>query len=1028
MASVEDILREQAHEALTALGARGLVTAEHVANSVLRRVVYWEKPIAGGEKLVFVRFFSPVIQREEVFLGNVLLNDFLSKAFRAAADAHSAGVRLVANDLESYYFLVRTALDATQLAEAFRAEVECRLPDLFFGVQDATRGIYGSLEVMLDFDKANVEPFPVFIMPKNYVGRLERSVRESIQRKIAKTPLNRNPTSIMANLAFFYCRDGEEMQSPPRFLGRLAFRHGVILPSTLEAALNIPKTEQSQVIELIERISDEGELTSRQGRALRDLVLQIADNVAIPTRFGWLAVFLAGAKKAGTQEANWEWELDGVTRLLSKTASSDPQDVFDDIVKGVIAHRLSHIDLCSPKALRDLMREAVEKLGEKVDADAETWRMPYVADKFLPYTERALVHTLLDGVSLGYHTLSVLHETVDVGCRVCGIRRMEAQDKSILMGQNTHKFHNQSGKQTGSEAPKTCLRCATCTYLMVKLTGSEAIGQPQVPKMNNTIFHYGRHDDAGVEVLTRELDLIWNLVRTHQDREREVWDIRKAVSELKKKWEAEKTEEKKGVLAQHLQVKEGELEQAEARLERASDDLFKVCPWLEEPTPPSESCGLEVLSVGKLGEARTERHVLGLGMGGYRMILFVMPPLKPPRGKKGEPPSDPYLAQRRFSDSRVIVTAFLSFLRELCGCDGPFYYQSLPALTPDAFQRDTFYVRNQPIGVDQAQSEYGVVTQLAWKLVRESGPDGVVRKVVLAERLLEDPLGTFSSVLRDSEIMGQTEGSYKKVGGKYREGWRAQDLTEYARFIQRLSRLQEVNNMALQINHEQLDAFCSELFRTLDGLGLLPLHLWAKPSEFEKYPRLLFGAVQRYGDVEAGFREWESRVLRDAPYRKEDSYLELEGLHRWMTQNKSILVSKANQQHLRTSLYARVFYYLYPRRVLANAYCEAHKGQTEVAELFARLVSVREPEEKRSARGALEELLRDTFPGTVSDTVAKVKETYSDEWETVVSSARSKLIASAPYYAGVLCGRQAMVPTITGEQAETQYFGGGVGA
>jgi hypothetical protein len=176
-------------------------------------------------------------------------------------------------------------------------------------------------------------------------------------------------------------------------------------------------------------------------------------------------------------------------------------------------------------------------------------------------------------------------------------------------------------------------------------------------------------------------------------------------------------------------------------------------------------------------------------MGDYRMILFVLPQIRAPYDAKEHD-----FAQRRFSDSRVTVTALLSFLRESCGCDGPFYYQSLPSLTTDAFQRDTFYIRNKAINVQQAQEEYEIVTQLAWRLVWQRGSAGFVEKVVLAEKLLEDPMGTFASVMRDSPILGQKKGHYKRLpeASTYREDWRAYDLTGYAEFIQRLSRLREV--------------------------------------------------------------------------------------------------------------------------------------------------------------------------------------------------------------------------------------------
>jgi hypothetical protein len=205
--------------------------------------------------------------------------------------------------------------------------------------------------------------------------------------------------------------------------------------------------------------------------------------------------------------------------------------------------------------------------------------------------------------------------------------------------------------------------------------------------------------------------------------------------------------------------------------------------------------------------------------------------------------------------------------------------------------------------------------------------------------------------------------------------------------------------MALQVDREQLDEFCPRLFRALDGLGLLPKQLWAKPNEFEKYPRLLFGSIQRYNDVEAGFKEWESRVLRDAPYRKEEHYPELEKLRGWMTQadRTNLFTSKVNMQHLRTSLYARVFQYLYPRRVLVNAYCVKHQGNPNAIEA---------------------EFVNGELPSSIATDVQKLQETYRDEWEIIVADARASLLANAAYYDKVLRGKERIVPAEEAEQPE----------
>ena len=203
--------------------------------------------------------------------------------------------------------------------------------------------------------------------------------------------------------------------------------------------------------------------------------------------------------------------------------------------------------------------------------------------------------------------------------------------------------------------------------------------------------------------------------------------------------------------------------------------------------------------------------------------------------------------------------------------------------------------------------------------------------------------------------------------------------------------------MALNVERKELDDFCPQLFHTLDGLGLLPRSLRAKPNEFEKYPRLLFGSIQRYNDVEAGCSEWESRVLRDAPYRIEQNYPELEALRHWMVQHQMLFATKANMQHLRTSLYSRIFQYLYPRRIVVNTYCEKHRGNPKAIE---------------------REFLAQAFPASIETEVAKLKDVYGNEWESIIADSRASLLANAVYYRKVLRGEEALDNAVEQETTE----------
>ena len=959
MKNVNDIVQQQAEDTLKKLGMVDVVNPRHVADSIIRQNVYWEQPLSDGKKLLFIRFFTPVVQREEVFLGNILFNAFLSKAFVRATTTRGLGsAELVANDLENYYFLVQTNSDVNQLAAAFQGEVERSLPDLFFGNADEERGIYGKLERMFTFRKSDFEPFPVYAIPEFLAPELEKAVRKELRELLKPDVFAQGFRTVLATLAFFYGRTSGgrgDTQSFPNFVDHLVNDvdyDGLLTSEDVENALNIGTTEKPAIKKSID---------------------------------------------------------DGTY---------------------------------NPEGLRKLLLNLVETFNASIDSGSSKWLMGflYKDQKFLSYSRSDYLDLLLTNIQIGYALFS--STTMDgnkIICRLSGTAPADVVDRYVTIGTNAFRFHNQSVKR---RAEKVSAQCALYSYLAQKLLGTEMVSAagklPQVPKTYNLIFHYGQFDDQKIDQITRQIDLIWNLVWQHRNTRGIRHDIDKERQDLEEKLNRAKETKKKEEFSQQLIEKNAELNQANAEIAAVEDEIRRNCPWWKGTgfsLAPTENPSLDTLSSnqrlgqqsqnkivhysvdetdvrsicpwwkrenttalsqGSIGfsletlaniqssESRFERHLLGLGIGNYRMILLVLPQIRPPHDAKERD-----FAQRRFSNSRVTVTALLSFLCELCQSDGPFYYQSLPTLTPDAFSSDTFYIRNQPISVKQAQREYEAVTQLAWKLIGQGGSEGLVKKVVLAEKLLSEPLGTFSAVMRDSTILGQTKGSYKRLGAPYRSDWEAYDLTEYAKFIQRLSKLQEENLMALQIDREKLDEFCPKLFRLLDSFGHLPRSLRAKPNEFEKYPRSLFGKIQRNQDsegnrdVKAGFREWENTVLRRSPYQREENYLEIEDLRAWMVGNQEVFTKAANMQHLKSSLYARIFQYVYPRRVLANTYCQKHKGNVDAIKA---------------------EVLDRQFPTSIEPEIQKLKETYADDWEAIVADVYNNFTTKAKYYRSVLRG------------------------
>ena len=188
--------------------------------------------------------------------------------------------------------------------------------------------------------------------------------------------------------------------------------------------------------------------------------------------------------------------------------------------------------------------------------------------------------------------------------------------------------------------------------------------------------------------------------------------------------------------------------------------------------------------------------------------------------------------------------------------------------------------------------------------------------------------------------------------------------------------------MPRQVNAAELDEFCRLLFHALDRLGgdLLPLFLRDRPTSYEKYPRLLLGHIQYYGNVEAGFEEWKSKVLRDASdYWREKEFPELLALKRWLLDHRYLFEGrKDNLNHLKRSLYARAYEYLYPRRLLTGAYAEANRGEPDALK---------------------EDAIRAKFREVVKTHIDKLAEVYGEEErQTIVNEAEEFLLANRQRY------------------------------
>lgn len=669
-----------ADDTLSRWGLADTVDGQTIATLVAEGAAYWEQGMPDGSHLALIRLFSPVVRREEVFLGNVLLNDFLSKALIRAVEQNGLGrIALLANDLENYYYLYHGQETLKAMDQAFRKEVLASLPDLYFGDEDPGKGIYGDVARMLTFYKSNIEPFPAFAVPRDLLGDLLRKVNEGLSHLAGEDGTNIN--IILSILSFFYARDGAEMQSFYAFLRR-AMNEG-LLPAD----------------------------------AMR-------------------AVFALGPGE----------DFD--------------KDVFTERKKGQVVDRAR---------LRDAITGFLSNVEQQINQGEAKAVAANLAGKMPAVSLAEMANVLTRGVQIGFVALGGTTEQPGreerLPCRFCGADAAIIVEKNITAGFGAGRFYNQSPKLRPFEKA-LCGRCGVSGYLITKLLGMH-IARPQpkakdfpVPRQYNLVFHYGHHDEAGAQRLATTIDDLFDLIDSFR----------------------RKAQEEKRFFSMEYVREEMSLREAvrQATGEASSEEQAFAALIADDALAP----GLETL-----GQMRTDvqAQVLPLGVGHYRLLAFILPQLQPGRDEALD------FVQRRFSRSRLAAFTLLALLRKLCGCDGPYYFQSVPTLSPSGFDPNTFYVQGRAENAGEAIRHYSAIVNFARRVAKwREGHSLLAVWILLAERLEQDPLGVFSDVLRDSPLRGGDdlrESRYRRLSNDFIKGTGVIDGTEYLKLMEQLRQL-----------------------------------------------------------------------------------------------------------------------------------------------------------------------------------------------------------------------------------------------
>jgi len=669
---------QAANEALGRWGMSGTISGDTISSLVADGAAYWEHSLPDSSHLALIRLFSPVVRREEVFLGNVLLNDFLSKTLSRVVEQKGLGrMALLANDLESYYCLYQGRAALQEVAEGFQQEVLTSLPALYLGDEDPGRGIYGDVGRMLTFYKSNIEPFPAFSVPRFLLPELLGKVNEKLRQLVRDSGTNIN--IILAILSFFYARDGAEMQSFHAFLRR-AMNDGLLAADAVRAVFALNPGEDFD------------------------------------------------------------------------------KDVFTERKKSQVIDR-AQLQVAIEGFLSNVEQQLAKGPAENLAAN--------LASKMLALSTERMAGVLVQGVQLGFLSLGGRQEKEGGWpCRFCGADAAIIVEKNITAGFGAGRFYNQSPKQQPFEQA-LCGRCGISSYLMTKLLGMHsARPQPKgkdfpVPKQYNLVFHYGHHDEAETQRLAAMIDDLFDLIGSFRQRAQE---------------------EKRFFSVEYIReevAKRAAERQAAGEVPSSEEEAFAALIADDAMAP-----GLETL-----GHMRTDvqAQVLPLGVGHYRLLVFVLPQLQP-GSKEGLD-----FVQRRFSRSRLAAFTLLALLRKLCGCDGPYYFQSVPTLAPGCFDANTFYVQGKAENADEALRRYSAIVNFARRVAKyREGHSLLADWILLAERLEEDPLGMVSDILRDSPLRGGDDlqqARYRRLSNDFIKGTGVIDGIEYLKLMERLKQL-----------------------------------------------------------------------------------------------------------------------------------------------------------------------------------------------------------------------------------------------
>lgn len=932
------------------------------------------------------RVFNSVSQREEIFIGNVLFNDYISKLLLRTyevKDKYYGQMELVYNDLENFYYVVKQDDFSLEELEAdFKDFFADHLEELFFGDEDLMKGIYGDFKNLLLTRGYNYISLPFTILPKF----LENKFR------INMIKTGKNHYSIEDNLKLFtqyfnVSTMNYEHQSLQSFISKMLinneiddiklfkevvnfnynnqFKFDLVIKVTkIENKLNTQdkkivkkylnddidfeemksKLEENDenldnLISFIKRIKEENNFIR-----IVDLFIKITSDKKLISKLKVIKkkfdlVKIDTLTKKPQEEYNkyiryyFEAErysielLNFLQRFIDSLKKTDKKNeilinisrLVDDcwkIVKGLDATKnlfsYFSIDINNiKKFFKEFFKQnSIYKLIFNDYLKIKVSISSTVREKFLDSLSDSKmaekIDLLIDIKRRKYskiispklvNTNNVIDNYSEHKCFICYKNNANIIARNVITGFGSFKFVNQ--ESIVEDHKRICINCGMYLWLKLKYLGTY-YSDNIFPEKRNIVFFYGKISEERVNQIQGVLNLLYYCTQNPSVYTYEMID--ESIEEL----------EKDNLEKQNFKADDLLIELIESDQKKEKEKPAKV--------PPT------IWSWYKNGQEnnKVNTHIFSVGQGENRLYTFVLPYAL---GKSDK-------IQKKYSQNRVAVYSMLSFLSRLTGVNGTFYYLSNPKLTDKFTEDNIFYYKNKP--KEGSLKEYELLTEVAWQLVNPNNVSGRTysdrlknafeKRLKLAKNLNNLPLITISKVYR--ELISKNNSNYKNLSSIKNKGMiNLFPLIKISNNIRKFKNDKEgIKFMGKEIQTEKFEQFVYQFFGELLLIdGVFPPGFGAKPTEFEKYPRLFIKNILKTNlkedeekkDVLAGFKIWSNKMLhsRNNFYRGKEFITErMFEIKKLLVDDeyKDILSDKNNLIYFKRSLFGWLSEFLYP--------------------------------------------------------------------------------------------------------------------